>query len=1182
MKKILFALIFTCFHFVCLSQTNNWIRANDSFGGAVTLTNASNGKLYAQYNMIRNEIYVSEDMGASWSFIPGLPVSKDDNLYNDNYFVGNAGNFYIKDSIWYRSTNEGLLFTALDSVSNKFSALAETYEGNLIGWDTMANEIFRSIDGGLSWNLAATMPSTDAFNLHAGIKLHPNGQIMASGINLLSQYIYLSSDEGLSWERAEVASGFRFRFISPSGSLFFVNSNGDIYKMPGLGQPLTSVYTFNNPGGGAAVLSTGRLLIPLNNNNLIFSDNDGDDWSLMQTDIDQVILLNTEPFADGTVFANSNDGLVRSSDGGATWDIASLGIRHAHVQHIEFISDSIYFLASNRGLWKTNDAGQQWDLLAFAKGSLYGGSFALTSTGGVVSCHNGRLNYSESGDENFIDITPNQFGNSSDNKVFVNPANDFIFVLYNSLLAISKDLGQSWEQYAGFNNASSLAFLPSGRIIIPSSLKLYISDDDGLTWSTMDDPFPSQFLGCGKVFLSPTGKLFLTPLVGNFNVESPILRSDDEGETWYNVSNNPEYSGIANLFFAANGHIYNHQSAGLYLSVNDGISWQSIPCSDDVNCYDHFITITPSQKIYRQNALLESYISSAPVTEGAYIEGQVKVDADADCSTSDAQTPLQNRILTAKQGNVVYTTNTDPNGHYIFFVDTGAYQVVAQNPSGIWWDYCEDSVAGTLPEMYVRDTVDFSAIPLAYCPLMTVNLVIPLLRRCFNNEVYVAYCNQGTEPADSAWIDIVLDPHLSLVNSAQPHELLGNNSIRFFVGDVPSGECGQFQMVVYVDCNSTVLGQTHCISAHGFPDTLCTEIPNWSGANIEASVSCQDTIVQLHLKNTGTAPSQTLGYIIIEDDVVLMTGQENYDAGEDLLLNYPANGSTWRIESEQEPGHPFSTLALAFAEGCGGYSSLGFVNQFSVNGITPSWHRMCLENIGSYDPNDKQGFPNGLGEDHEIRPGQTLDYLIRFQNTGTDTAFTVVIRDTLSPYLDPLTFRSGAGSRPFTWSLSGEGVISFTFSNIMLPDSNVNEPASHGFVQFSISPYLDIPLGSVIENDAAIYFDFNLPIITNTTWHTIEKSPLSSTLQPHFAKVESSLDVWPNPFSEYVYIRLKKKTHGTLLLNVLDSRGSLVAQKQVAGTEIEFNGKHLTAGLYWAEIRDAQGRLLGSGKLVKK
>ncbi|MBK9515002.1 MAG: SprB repeat-containing protein [Flavobacteriales bacterium] len=107
-----------------------------------------------------------------------------------------------------------------------------------------------------------------------------------------------------------------------------------------------------------------------------------------------------------------------------------------------------------------------------------------------------------------------------------------------------------------------------------------------------------------------------------------------------------------------------------------------------------------------------------------------------------------------------------------------------------------------------------------------------------------------------------------------------------------------------------------------------------------------------------------------------------------------------------------------------------------------------------------------------------IDYTIRFQNTGTDTAFLVVITDTLPQHLDPSTIRMGAGSHGFSWSLSGQGTLRWVFPNILLPDSNVNEPRSHGFVSFRIRPYEPLLPGTTIENTANIHFDFNPPVVT--------------------------------------------------------------------------------------------------------
>jgi hypothetical protein len=62
--------------------------------------------------------------------------------------------------------------------------------------------------------------------------------------------------------------------------------------------------------------------------------------------------------------------------------------------------------------------------------------------------------------------------------------------------------------------------------------------------------------------------------------------------------------------------------------------------------------------------------------------------------------------------------------------------------------------------------------------------------------------------------------------------------------------------------------------------------------------------------------------------------------------------------------------------------------------------------------------------------------------------------------------------------------VAWTFDNILLPDSNVNEPESHGYVKFTIELKDSIPQDTKIENFAGIYFDFNDPVITNTTFVT--------------------------------------------------------------------------------------------------
>ncbi len=146
---------------------------------------------------------------------------------------------------------------------------------------------------------------------------------------------------------------------------------------------------------------------------------------------------------------------------------------------------------------------------------------------------------------------------------------------------------------------------------------------------------------------------------------------------------------------------------------------------------------------------------------------------------------------------------------------------------------------------------------------------------------------------------------------------------------------------------------------------------------------------------------------------------------------------------------------------------------------------------GAFDPNDKLAYTSS-GSWSEFDPGEDdwIDYTIRFQNTGTDTAFHVVITDTISPDLDPGSIQIGAGSHPFTWQLRDEGTLKFYFANILLPDSNANEPESHGFVSFRIRPHdpQNLQAGDQIVNTANIFFDFNPPVITDPSVLTVPTS----------------------------------------------------------------------------------------------
>jgi uncharacterized repeat protein (TIGR01451 family) len=149
----------------------------------------------------------------------------------------------------------------------------------------------------------------------------------------------------------------------------------------------------------------------------------------------------------------------------------------------------------------------------------------------------------------------------------------------------------------------------------------------------------------------------------------------------------------------------------------------------------------------------------------------------------------------------------------------------------------------------------------------------------------------------------------------------------------------------------------------------------------------------------------------------------------------------------------------------------------------------CYSRIvtGSFDPNDKTVSPVGVGATGDIAASVTdLTYLIRFQNTGNGPAVNIVVKDTLSSNVNVNTFEMLGSSHNYNIEILPGNILKWKFNNIMLPDSNSNEPASHGYIQYRIKRNNNNTPGTQIKNTAYIYFDFNEPVVTNTAINTIE------------------------------------------------------------------------------------------------
>lgn len=135
------------------------------------------------------------------------------------------------------------------------------------------------------------------------------------------------------------------------------------------------------------------------------------------------------------------------------------------------------------------------------------------------------------------------------------------------------------------------------------------------------------------------------------------------------------------------------------------------------------------------------------------------------------------------------------------------------------------------------------------------------------------------------------------------------------------------------------------------------------------------------------------------------------------------------------------------------------------------------EVVNSYDPNDKTVLQGEYI--YTDQTGDYLNYIIRFQNTGTASAITVRIEDVLHENLDWITFTPVNASHGYRVEITDGNLVEFIFDDINLPHEAADAEGSNGFIAYKIRPVADIQVGEVMEGNASIFFDYNLPIITN-------------------------------------------------------------------------------------------------------
>ena len=1159
------------------SQIVSWQHLNGPFGGHGEVYAGKQGYIFMALH--DNVLYRSADNGITWQKMPPTPAD----IWYWPLTVAPDGNLYAgKIETLYRSVDQGQTWGQIGSVYHDI--ITALPSGEMLVATAFPKEIKRSTDGGQTWaTVSSGIDAAGGFAYDSATDVVYAWSSKSGPADSLD-HVLRSTDQGQTWTvmLARInLEPFQMAF-APNGSIF-VGGSDLLWRSTDNGANWTALEpamsSDNYQQMHIAALPTGRLLAfewYLSK----YSDDNGATWQPLEDGVGNVFSHYTV-LPNGTVFAQRGyNSLHRSTDNGQTWTFAANGVLRSSVSTLQHIDEARMLALTLDGLFYSEDSGSSWTLIwteINGRNSYLDGSLMLSlASDGTWYLWNGVevIKFTNEGqDHTILNTGTVASAGGNFNGLWTNPyQNGTLYIASSDGLHRSVDGGSNWNFINSFSPAK-LFFLTDGSLLANQGNTTFKSTDGGATWLPLARPPIS--------YVAPTDEVYSLD-----NSTPALFYSPDGGLTWDStaISSNATLSEHLTVNTAGYLFLLGGFEGIVFRSVDNGRTFNPLPQAAVSTNYGDKITLNSSQHLFQTVQEAGIYRSSNPTTQVKLLSGNIFHDLNDDCALANPDTVYPGRLLKATSNNETVYGYTNPTGRYTLPINAGSYQLKVVMPQDYWLS-CNGAVSiPASPAIGVVDSAHVGLRIAVECPYAEVNITAPFLRRCFPSQVYVNYRNSGTVPAQNAYLEITLDSSLLFNNASLPVAAQHGFTYQFLLGNLAVNQTGVLTLNCTPSCNAP-LGYVHCLTAHIFPDTLC---PPLHTPQLRTSAVCLGDSIQLRIENVGaaamTAPQSWYAFDqsnFFPPYATLGFGEVQLPAGGSFVTRLPALYPTVDFTVRQDPQYPYNTSSTTTIRGCapGSNEPLSIINEDEEG---PATDAFCQRNIGAFDPNDKTGFPAGLAAPGFIEREQSLEYLIRFQNTGTDTAFNITVRDTLSVLLDPASVEVVASSQPCQLRLTPEGVVLFSFEHIMLPDSNTNEPASHGFVQFRIRQQPNNSFGSTIHNRAAIYFDFNTPVLTNTTRHTVGIPVVTGTQQAPTSAL-ATVQCSPNPFHTTTTLTLKNAPSAAdgFLLELFDTAGKQQRQLRFSGEQTTWQRGDLPDGLYYYVVKMADsGAVVGSGSVV--
>ncbi len=1004
---------------------------------------------------------------------------------------------------------------------------------------TSNGRIFKTTDGGANWEFRTTGISTELTTL-----LHLGGQTFLT--SSITGSTFRSTDGGTNWSTSGVISFSNKKMIRASNNtLWAVGSTSNISRSTNNGTSWTATnLQYANLSGLNSIGAT-----PTNNLIVVGEAGTLGIGTQARTDFGNLRKGTLNNFVDAD-FSNEYEG----------WAVGGQGT-----------------------VYHTTNSGLSWDQTLIGSGeNMVSVSFA-NQRKGIVIGGGSVIHRTTNGGSNWVSTsTPNQGLNRKVH--FADSSNAFL--LTNTRFYKSSNGGSSWVSTPTTFSSSNTMFFLNNQFgwasVINGTQTLLKTSNGGTTWE-------------------PTGSFrandihFINPLVGLVGTSNGIGLTINGGSTWEFTNLNTPINVVR---FLQNGvGVALGSNGNIYYSNNNGQTWNIVRRN---NYFLHnklndleIVNSNSAWAVGDRGTIVRLYFAPAFNLPQSLVAGITFRKISPSCELFANPFPLPNRVLKATPGPF-YSYSGNMGIYYLLLPNLDSsvsYQItgIPNNatqsneqlicPPGNF----HEVTIGTSPDTIIGKNFGFE---LPTCHRLTIQQSQFLRRACNTTNTNVSFSNLGSQPALNAYIIARYPRWIRPVSATIPYTNINDSTIQFNVGTIPVERTGYFRITEQVvACNNpSVTGLSQCLTLEIYPTSNCPT-SNWNGSAVSIRGKClENQTVSLGIYNrTSSNMSDSVDYVVYLDSILVASKKVKLAAGDSLKLLVNTFGYAVHFAINQVSRHPTESSLNLTLNNCNSSFRTSVSLTLPLN-FPPSDNiqssTVCQILLNGYDPNDKLVTPIGFTSNGIVPPNTRLNYTVRFQNTGNDTAFNVVIIDSLDFNLDPESFILGPASHPNEFfmqtTMAGKTYLIWVFRNILLPDSGINEPASNGLVSFSIKPKPGIPLGSEARNDAGIYFDFNSPVITNQTLTTFDLIQYrDSTLVGVVREVTTGANIaaaihcklYPNPLNAQ---ELTIETSEPSWLSIVDLMGKEIVQEKLLKGKNHIQ-QQLLKGLYVVKIHSEAG-----------